>query len=175
MLLAVMGTLFEETTTTGTVLPLAISLLATVVLFILGRLAFFLYRSGEVTVYGKRLADLDPRIVRLSLVMENHQKSDWILQGLFLAKPQEKEWIPLAKLTKDPILRTGEITCVSKRDGEFCFLLTAGGKMEVVVEFELTSDSEETYLLALDKSGRLVKAKINLRDNAAQALSFRKA
>ena len=62
--------------TAPTANPIAIwsimsSLAGGLLLFILVRLAVHLYRSGDVEAYVRRIADLNPRLIRLQLRVEN--------------------------------------------------------------------------------------------------------
>ena len=167
--------MFEETVKAGNVLPLAISLLATVLLFVLARLAFFLYRAGDLTISCRRLAELDPCMVRLDLIMENHKKAERTLQGLYIARYEGNQLVPLAMLTKDPIQRLGDSDFIEKKDRDYIFHLLPGKKNEAIVEFDLIESAPEIYLVATNKKGKCVKARLNLNDTNAQVLEFHRA
>ena len=62
--------IFEQANT-GAALPLTISVLATAVVFVLVKIATMIYRSGDILIMAKRMSDLDPKVVRITLTMEN--------------------------------------------------------------------------------------------------------
>ena len=163
---------FEANATNFPVVPIIVSAVATVVLFILARLAIYLYRSGEVEVTVKRIVDLNPRVVKLSLRVENRERKERAIDGLCLVKKDKKGYSMLATPVHEPLLREGRgsFLRVSKRG----FGLNCGPNEvgEMVVEFNLPAATGSVYLAGFNPKGKFVVAPLSLVDSSTQLISF---
>ncbi|MCR5348692.1 MAG: hypothetical protein K6E59_03705 [Bacilli bacterium] len=160
------------TTAGNAALPIAISLIATFAIFVLGRLAFFLVRSGELHITAKRIADLDHSVVRFSLSMGNDKPQEIVLSDLRLCKKQNKRWITVGELGAEPIMRKGPNDFVRAENGIYSLHVPASSTAEAVVEFHLSEFDGPVYLVGTNKKGKTVKARISLSERDDQYLSF---
>ena len=156
-------------------IPIAVSVLGTVVLFILARIAMALYSSEDLIVAVKKLQDLNPRHIRLILSMENRRKNPKEFHSICLAKREKDSFEAVAVLIRLPLVRQGGENFV-RRDpsGDYYLNARPGSKNEVVLEFELPEKMDEVYLMAFDEKGRRVRTKIDLNSTGTQTLSFHK-
>ncbi|MBO5529255.1 MAG: hypothetical protein J6A47_08090 [Bacilli bacterium] len=166
--------IFEQANT-GAALPLTISVLATAVVFVLVKIATMIYRSGDILIMAKRMSDLDPKVVRLTLTMENLQKSEKKLQDIQIAVKKDKKLCPVASLAGAPIQRYGDTNFLGSNDLGYYFSLLPGSKNEAIVEFHLDEPYRNVYLLGKNLKGQPVKAYVNLDTSEVQMLSFHRA
>ena len=163
------------TESTSPALPVSLSLLGTVVVFILTRIAIYLYRSGEMGVRIRRYADLDPTTVRLHLLVENARQKNIAFSEFALAQKVGKELKVVAPLSGAPIVRRGGIECLQQRNGFYVLSIRSGATVEVVLEFHLSLPLTETYLCCLDDKGKHFKAKLLLNSFETQDIHFKRA
>ena len=177
MLLAMTNMLFvlAEAEVASPAIPVTVSVGASILLFVLVRIAMHLYSSQDILIMGKRLVDLDTTIVRLSLSVENLQKKEKKLKSLQLAVKDGKNLKTIATLYCAPIQRHGDRSFIGYDDSGFFLDMKAGSANEAVIEFHLKSPCSRAYLMGVDAKGRLVKARIDLVTTETQMLSFHRA
>ncbi|MBR1847223.1 MAG: hypothetical protein IJ787_05870 [Bacilli bacterium] len=170
-------TYFVLAETPNPILPVALSVLGTVVLFVLVRLAMFLYRSqdSEVIIFARRIADLNAKVVRLQLTVENLKHQPKALRDLQIVAYEGKEYTCLAKLDIAPIQSSGSPNLIESSGETYGLYFASNSRNEVVVHFTLSEPRKSAYLLATNIKGQKVRAYLNLESNDAQILSFRKA
>ena len=159
--------------------PIAIwSILSSVagglLLFIMARLAFYLYRSGDVDIYAKRMADLNPRCVKLFLRVENGQSKPRRLSEISLYAYQDKQLTKVAELEETPLLRLGEHDFIQGSGKESSLQCNPHSANEAVLEFRLSAPLDEAYLVITNAKGKKRKAKIYLGNASQRLLSFRR-
>lgn len=158
-----------------TAIPIAISVLGTIVLFILARIAMRLYWSGDFIMAAKKLQDLDPKSVRLILSVENRRKTVKELHSIFLARRDKSDESPLALLIHLPIVRNGDEDVVRRASsGEYYLVMRPNRKSELVLEFVLPERVDKVFMVATDEKGRRIKAPLSLDDSSTQLLEFRR-
>ena len=156
-------------------IPIAISVLGTIVLFILARVAMALYRSEDLIVAVKRIQDLDPRSLRLIVSMENRRKSIKEFHSIFLARKGKNGFEAVAVLVHLPLVRLGGDSFVRREaSGDYYLRAKPGTKCEAVLEFDLPEAMESVYFIATDEKGRRLSAKLSLIGTATQTLDFRR-
>ena len=166
--------LWEQTVTAN---PIAIwSILSSVagglLLFIMARIAIYLYRSGDVDVYAKRMSDLNPRCVKLFLRVENGQSRARRLNDICLYATRDKQLIKVADLEETPVLRKGQHDFIQGKGKESSLQCHPHSVNEAVLEFKLPSSFGEAYLVFTNMKGRKRKAKIALGDSCERLLTF---
>ena len=163
--------------TTVSPLPFVFSVIGTIVLFILVRLAMYLYRYGDrnLLIFARRIADLDACMLRLDLVIENLERGEKQLSNLRIVSYQGHASETLAELKVAPIQRQGSSAFIQKDGSGYSLHAANGTKNEAVVEFVLTAPCKQAYLVAENQKGKTVKAYLNLSTSETQMLSFRKA
>lgn len=175
MLSAMVLSVLEATPKSFPIIPVIASMTGALIVFVLARLAMYLYRSGEVEVTAKRILDLNPRLVKLSLRVENREKNEQSLKGLCLVRKEKKGYFLVSSLEQEPVLREGPGTFVITKEDGFGFVCQPNQTGEIVVEFLLPSSSnKETFLAGYDRKGKFVVAPISLVDSSTQLLSFRR-
>lgn len=157
--------------------PIAIwSILSSVagalLLFILARLAIYLYRTGDVDIYAKRMADLNPRCVKLFLRVENGQGKARRLNDISLYAYQDKKLIKVAELEETPLLRQGQHDFILGSGKDSALQCNPHSVNEAVLEFRLARPLSEAYLVVTTMKGKKRKAKINLGDSSQRLLTF---
>ncbi len=168
--------IWEETATTT---PLALwpilgSVVGGLLVFIMVRMAIHIYRMGDVTVYAKRLTDLNPRIVKLFLRVENEQTKGRRLKELSLYIHEKKVGMrKVADLEETPLLREGQKEFIEGQGKDACLQCNPRSLNEAVLEFRLTEAYPEVYLVYTNMKGKKRKARIDLNNPSTQILFFR--
>lgn len=156
-------------------IPIAVSIIGTIVLFILARAAMALYRSEDLIVAVKKLQDLDPRSVRLIVSMENRRKSIKEFHSLYLARKGKNGFEAVSVLVRLPLVRIGGDSFVRRDEsGDYYLRVKPNSKFEVVLEYELPEAMDVVYLLATDEKGRRLSARLLLSQTGTQTLDFRR-
>ena len=155
-------------------LPIGLSIVGGVVLFLLAQVAMRLARAGDVSISVRRIADLNPRIVRLAIGIQNQNRLVYALHRVCFAVKEGKEWKVVAPISGDPIQRSGDPSFIRKTEEGYSFFAATGTRNEVVIECELPEAMKEICLLAYDGSGKPIYTKIDLGSTEAQSVSFRR-
>ncbi len=148
------------------------SLAGGLLLFIMARLAIYLYRSGDMDIYAKRMTDLNPRCVKLSIRVENGQAKARRLNGISLYAYQQKQLSKVAELEETPILRQGQHNFIQGSGKDAALQCNPHSVNEAVLEFKLSEPVEEAYLVVTNMKGRKRKAKVFLGDASERLLTF---
>ena len=148
------------------------SVVGGVLVFVITRLAIFLYRSGDVSIYCKRIADLNPRCVKLSLRVENGQAEGRRLNDLSLYANEGKDLVRLAGLEETPVLRKGQHTFIQGRGEQACLQCGPHSDNEAILEFKLPTARDDVFLVYTNMKGRKRKAKVKLGDSSERLLTF---
>ncbi len=155
-----------------TIWPILSSIAGGLLVFVLVRLAYYLYRSGEVEVYAKRITDLNPRCVRLFLRVENGQAKARRLNGISLYGKEGKRLVKLSELEETPILRDGQHDFIQGNGKDSALQCNPHSVNEAVLEFKLPTSQSEVFLVYENMKGRKRKAKISLGDSSQRLLTF---
>ena len=163
--------------TAPTANPIAIwsimsSLAGGLLLFVLVRLAVHLYRSGDVEAYVRRIADLNPRLIRLQLRVENGLSVGKKLSEISLYVRKNGKLAKAASLADTPLIRQGELDFVQGQGEASALLCPPHSKNEAVLEFRLQEAFDSVYLVYTDAKAKKRKAKVHLTHTGEQLLAF---
>ena len=163
--------------TTQTANPIAIwsilsSLAGGLLVFVLVRLAIYLSHSGEVSAYAKRIADLNPRCIKLQLRIENGQNFGTKLGDLSLYARQDGHLVKAASLAETPLLRHGELNFIQGQGENATLLCPPHSRNEAVLEFRLPAAYDSVFLVYTDQKDHKRKAKVRLGGAGEQFLAF---
>lgn len=174
MLMAMQMIVLETTTGGFPVLPVVLSTVATVLVFVLVRFGIYLYRSGEVAFSAKRIIDLDPRIVKLSIRVVNQERRERSLTNLALYEKAKEGYALLARAEVEPLLRDGPDTFLIRDPEGYGFRCPPFQSGEIVVEFTLPEKKDSIYLGGINRSGKFVVSSLSLSSSENQWITFRK-
>ena len=137
------------------------SILATGLVFLLIRLAKIVRKIGEVDVVVRRMAELNPKEVKLNVLFGNADNKDREFSSFSLCKKEGKKWICLSTLQEDPIqIDDGKGFLIKDGDG-WKFHISRQYAHQVTLDFVLPQKEDEVYLVCYEGKKRR-KAKINL-------------
>lgn len=161
---------------TSPAIPITISILATVFLFVLVRIAMDLYQSQgrDLVIVARRIADLDARVVRLDVTIENLKKQSKSLKDIQIAAFQGKVPLCLGRLEEAPIQRQGDPSFIARASEGYTLNISSNSKNEAIIEFHLSEARKNVYILATNQEGKRVRAYLNLDSSQVQLLTFRK-
>ncbi len=155
-------------------IPVGISIAVTVLLFVLTRLAMDLMRNGVKTISIKRMAELDPHVLRLSFSIDNETHRESSLEDLQISIKEGHSFRPIGVIQDLPIVRVGEANYVKKSAKGYGFAIPSLKKCEAIIVCTLSELPETAYLVATNEKGRRVAAQFSLKGNASQTLRFRR-
>ena len=154
-------------------LPIGITIGGAVLLFLLSQIAMRLYRMGDVNIYVKRMADLDPKMVRLNLDVRNANRKPYVLNHIRFATKIDGKWVEVSPLSGEPIQRKGDSAFVQKDgDGGYNLFSAVNTENEVVLETELPEALSEVCLVAENHKGKTVYATVRLDTFHPQGIIF---
>ena len=154
--------------------PVVISVISAVLLFVLLRVAFYLYGSGEVEVSARRIVDLDPREVKLSLKAYNRKATSRNLTEVCLAIKKDNQFVRAASLQLAPLVSKEIHSEVTKENGVYGIVLHANAEMELIADFRLEQPTPTAYLVGKNAKGRYLAAAINLYESSYRLLEFKR-
>ena len=175
MLIDMAAFVFESVNPVLPIVPVIVSGVAGVVIFVLVRLAFVIYRSGEVEVLAKRVIDLNPRNVKLILRIDNHQRKESDLREIRLVKKDGNGFVDVAHLDGEPLLRRGNNSSIQKDENGFGLICPPGVAVEAILSFTLSVSMDRLFLAGVNEKGRFVVARLPSRDPNYRPLVFRRA
>lgn len=155
-------------------LPIGISVGASVLLFVLAQVAMHLYRENYLDVIVRKMADLDPKNIRLQLNIHNSRHRELILKNIRFAWKEGKNWVEIAPISAAPIQRLGDPRFVRKENGGYSFYAAGGSQNEVIIECTLPQAMSEICIIGENPKGRTMCAKVNLSTLQAQVIAFRR-
>ncbi len=148
------------------------SLAGGLLVFVMVRFALHIIRSGDIEAYAKRIADLNPKIVKFLFRVENGQNSEKCLSELALYVRKAGKMVRIATLEETPLMRHGDIHFVRGAREEASLHCAPHSKNEAVLEFRLPDAYQYVFLAYTNPKGQKRKAKILLRQSGEQLLVF---
>lgn len=137
------------------------SILATAFVFVLIRLAKIIRKIGEVEVVVRRMAELNPKEVKLSVLFGNADNKDREFTVFSLYKKEGKKWVCLAEPKEDPIqVDDGKGFLIHDSDG-WKFHISKEHAHQVILDYVLPERADVVYVVCFEGKKRR-KAKINL-------------
>ncbi len=156
-----------------------ITLAATVLVFVLAKVASALKRGGRFDVVLKPIGLLDARELRFNLSFENASKKECSLNDVCLGYVQNNELHTICKMAHEPLARGLETGFVTSKDGSFGFFIESGKNCSAIIDYLVPSsfalpEGARPCLSCFDEDGRQVYALIDLKSEEAKLLSFKK-
>ena len=153
-----------------------LSILGSVLLFILVRLAMRMYRQEEFTMEVRRMAFLDKWSLKLEIHFSNQTKKEKEFRALCLYGVSGGSLSKVAELKKLPIAGEGSQGYISSRHEVYDFRVPPFTDLSAVIDFDVPKGSKfEKYQLGcISEKGKLLLADIELRTNATQTIHFRR-
>lgn len=153
-----------------------LSVLGSVLLFILVRIAMRMYREEEFTMEVRRMAFLDKWSLKLEIHFSNQTKKEKEFRALCLYGVSGGSLSKVAELKKLPIAGEGSQGYISSRHEVYDFRVPPFTDLSAVIDFDVPKGSKfEKYQLGcISEKGKLLLADIELRTNATQTIHFRR-
>ena len=153
-----------------------LSILGSVLLFVLGRIAMKVYREEEFNMEVRRMAFLDKWNVKLEIHFSNQTKKEKEFRALCLYGVSGGSLSKVAELKKLPIAGEGSDSYISYRHEIYDFRVPPFTDLTAVIDFDVPKGSKfEKYQLGcISEKGKLLLADIELRTNAPQTIRFKR-
>ena len=148
-------------TSSNSVLAIIGSLLATGLVFFLIRLAKIVRKIGEIEVVVRRMAELNPKEIKLNVLLASADNKYREFSHPALYKKEGRKWICLSELKEDPIQIDDGKGFLRKENGEFYFHVACGNAHHVTLDFVLPEKEDEVYLV-FTEGKKLRRSKIKL-------------
>ena len=156
-----------------------ITLTATVLVFVLAKVASALKRGGRFDVVLKPIGLLDSRELRFNLSFENASKKDRSLNDFCLAYLLGGELHEICKMAHPPLARGLETGFVISKDGSYGFLIETGKSCSAVIDYSVPTsfalpEGAKLCLSCFDEDKHQLYAPIDLKSEEPKLLSFKK-
>ena len=152
---------------------------ATILVFVLAKVASTLKRAGGFDVVLKPIGLLDSQELRFNLSFENGSKKDLVLNNLCLSYFLNGAVMPICQMSDRPLARGFDDGFVTGKNGHYGFFVEAGKSQSAVVSYLLPSsfalpEGAKLCLSCEDESKRTLYALIDLKDANPRLLSFKR-
>ncbi len=156
-----------------------ITLGATVLVFVLAKVASALKRGGRFDVVLKPIGLLDSHELRFNISFENATQKDRSLNDLCLAYFLNGELHSICKMAHQPLTRGLETGFVTSGDDYYGFLIEGGKSCSAVIDYLLPPsfslpENAKLCLSCFDEGKHQLYAVIDLKGEEPKLLSFKK-
>ena len=156
-----------------------ITVAATVLVFVLAKVASALKRGGRFDIVLKPIGLLDSHELRFNISFENDTKKDRSLNDVCLAYLLDDELHMICKMAHQPLARGLETGFLVDRDGCYGFSIEAGKSCSAVIDYAVPSslalpEDAKLCLSCFDEGKHQLYAFIDLKDEEPKLLSFKK-
>lgn len=156
-----------------------LTIIGTALVIALAYLAQYLAKAGDMLIEVRRMAYLDPLEVRLVIRFISTKKGETEFHNIVIARKNGKKYEVISEETPSPIIQEGSKNSIRPQENGYSIHIIERKVFEGIFYFSLkegtdSSDLSHAFLLATNKSGKQVKAPIDLLSTEIQSIHFKR-